>query len=184
MDFSEAKIFHAYNRGVDRRPIFANYGNYIFLLQRMRQYLPSYQVSILAYCLMPNHYHLLALEETEGHLYRFIQRVFNSYSQAFNRQQNRSGSLFQGRVKIKEVVDHSHIIYVARYIHLNPVQAGLSKTPIEWKFSDYSEWLECKPVFFPRSQKFRRELILPEEYRQFIGMAITEEAVEITNKYV
>lgn len=86
--------YHVYNRGCNREQIFANDNNYLFLLQRAKSFLPDYSLKVVAYCLMPNHYHFLLHPQEDGVLSRFIQRLFNSYTQAFNKQQKRSGTLF------------------------------------------------------------------------------------------
>lgn len=83
------QFFHVYNRGVNRQQIFACEENYLFLLRQIKAFLPNYAISIIAYCLMPNHYHFLIRVEIDGALSPFIQRLFNSYSQAFNKQQGR-----------------------------------------------------------------------------------------------
>ena len=135
------RYYHVYNRGCNRQRIFANDGNYVFLLQRIKSFLPDYALSVIAYCLMPNHYHFLLRQEAEGQLSRFIQRLFNSYTQAFNKQQGRSGTLFEGRARSVLVDTDEYILHLCRYIHLNPVVAGLVNHPGEWPYSNYLEWV-------------------------------------------
>jgi putative transposase len=89
--------YHVYNRGCNREPIFAHDGDYRFLLQQAKKFLPDYPLRVIAYCLMPNHYHFLLCPEQDHVLSRFIQRLFNSYTQGFNQQQGRSGTLFEPR---------------------------------------------------------------------------------------
>jgi REP element-mobilizing transposase RayT len=79
--------YYIYNRGCNREDIFANPGNRLFLLQRAKSFLKDYPLRVIAYCLMPNHYHFLLRPEEDGCLSLFIQRLFNSYTQAFNKQQ-------------------------------------------------------------------------------------------------
>jgi REP element-mobilizing transposase RayT len=110
MQHYAGQYYHVYNRGVNRQPIFANEENYHFLLRRVKQFLPLYQTSIIAYSLMPNHYHFLVGVDQEGALSAFFPRLFNSYSQAFNRQQWRAGTLFEGRAK-SIIVDESRYVY-------------------------------------------------------------------------
>ena len=132
--------YHVYNRGVNRQPIFSDQGNYDFLLRRIRHFLPDYDLTFIAYCLMPNHYHFLIRVESDGELSPFIQRLFNSYTQAYNRQQKRSGTLFEGRAKSKLVPEAKYLLHLVRYIHLNPVQAGLIENPYNWQYSNYLVW--------------------------------------------
>jgi len=97
---------------------------------------------VIAYCLMPNHYHFLLRPEEDGVLSRFIQRLFNSYTQAFNKQHGRSGTLFEGRAKSVLVDTDEYILHLCCYIHLNPVKAGLVGHPAAWSYSNYLEWVE------------------------------------------
>lgn len=134
--------YHVYNRGCNRERIFANDGNYLFLLRRAKTYLDQVPLTVIAYCLMPNHYHLLLRPEEDGVVAPFIQRLFNSYSQAFNKQQRRSGTLFQGRAQTVLVDSDEYVLHLCRYIHLNPVHAGLVPHPGRWPYSNFLEWVE------------------------------------------
>jgi REP-associated tyrosine transposase len=168
MQHHAGQYYHVYNRGVNRQPIFTSEENYYFLLRRVKQFLPLYQISIIAYSLMPNHYHFLIGVDKQGALSSFIQRLFNSYSQAFNRQNNRKGTLFEGRAK-SIIVDESRYVYaLVRYIHLNPVVAGLVSTPEDWHFSNYLDWVDARTggIFDPQ---FRAMFFSsPDEYRNFV----------------
>jgi hypothetical protein len=91
---------------------------------------------------MPNHYHFLIYPLEDGILSRFIQRLFNSYTQAFNKQQKRSGTLFEGRAESVLVATDEYILHLCRYIHLNPVSAKLVAHPGDWPYSNYLEWVK------------------------------------------
>jgi putative transposase len=132
--------YYIYNRGCNREDIFANPGNRLFLLQRAKSFLKDYPLRVIAYCLMPNHYHFLLRPEEDGCLSLFIQRLFNSYTQAFNKQQNRSGTLFESRVKSILVDTDEYALHLCRYIHLNPLKAKLVTRLSEWPYSNYLEW--------------------------------------------
>jgi REP element-mobilizing transposase RayT len=133
--------YHTYNRGCNREHIFASADNHLYLLRQIKRFLPDSSVIIIAYCLMPNHYHFLFRSEADDAVRRFIQRLFNTYTQAFNRQQGRSGTLFEGRAKSIVVDNEQYAIHLCRYIHLNPVVAGLVKQPEGWPYSNYLEWI-------------------------------------------
>jgi putative transposase len=90
---------------------------------------------------MPNHYHLLVRPEADNALAPFIQRLFNSYTQRFNRVWRRSGTLFERRARSVPVESEQHVLHLCRYIHLNPVKAGLVRHPGQWPFSNYREWV-------------------------------------------
>ena len=92
-------IYHFFNRGCNKEKIFFNEGNYTYLLKKIKESYRKYGVGILAYCLMPNHYHFLLRQETDRPLSDWIQALFNGYVQAVNKQVGRSGALFEGRAK-------------------------------------------------------------------------------------
>jgi REP element-mobilizing transposase RayT len=160
--------YHVYNRGCNRERIFANDGNYLFLLRRVQRFLVDYPLTVIAYCLMPNHYHFLLRPEEDGALSPFIQRLFNSYTQAFNKQQRRSGTLFQGRAKSVLVDTDEYVLHLCRYIHLNPVRAGLVAHPGEWPYSSYLEWVEQRAGTLVDRDFVRQYFAAPAEYEAFV----------------
>ena len=135
--FLAGHYYHIYNRGVNRDDIFFSPGNYTYLLQLFKQHHLSHGISIAAYCLLPNHYHLLLRPERDHTLSPFLQTVFSAYVQAVNAQKSREGPLFQGRFRAVWVDDEDYFVHVARYIHANPVQAGLVDACETWPYSNY-----------------------------------------------
>lgn len=114
-------------------------------------------LALVAYCLMPNHFHLLIqlkqpeseFKDADGRMRsfqtisEFMRRLCITYCQKFNFRHDRQGILFQGRYKIKIVPDDVYAVQVNRYIHINPVDAGLVKSPEDWLWSDYhTYWAE------------------------------------------
>ena len=95
-EFYQGGYYHLYNRGANRDLIFFNADNYVYCLRLIHKYLSNYDLSLIVYCLMPNHYHFVIRQESEGGISEFIRDVFNTYTQAVNRQQHRKGTLFQG----------------------------------------------------------------------------------------
>ncbi|MFA5832870.1 MAG: transposase [Bacteroidota bacterium] len=92
MKYENEKYYHVYNRGANRQNIFLKNENYEYCINLLLKYSPQYHVSIFAYCLMPNYYHLLLRQNGNGSIGRFIQTVFNSYTQAFNKITSHSGT--------------------------------------------------------------------------------------------
>lgn len=177
------QYYHVYNRGTNHQSIFARDENYDFLLHRIKQFIPLYAVRIIAYSLMPNHYHFIVGVDQNGALAPFLQRLFNSYSQAFNRQQNRIGTLFEGRAKSKLIDESNYVYALVRYIHLNPVVARIVTAPENWQFSDYLEWIGVRndELF---DAEFRDSFFSsPEEYKQFVISNIPEAMERKLTKY-
>lgn len=172
-DFMQGEYYHIYNRGIDGQDIFRSHDNYIFALQRIKRYTRELDIAVIAYCLMPNHYHLLVRQDGDEPAGRLPQRVFNSYTKAFNRQHDRSGTLFQGRYRSVHVDNDAYLLHLCRYVHANPVLAGLVRQPADWAYSNYREWAGMrKGTLVDRA--FIREFF-PEvpAYRAFVQDYIT-----------
>jgi REP element-mobilizing transposase RayT len=160
--------YHIYNRGVEKRKIFANEENYLFLLRRAREFLPAYAITLFAYCLMPNHYHFLIRTDEDGSIGPFLQRLFNSYTQAFNKQENRSGTLFEGRAQSILIDGSGYLFHICRYIHLNPVLAGLVEKPEDWLYSNYQEFIGLRQGTLSEAVFVKEQFGTSHEYRKFV----------------
>ena len=144
--FVQGEFYHVYNRGTDKRIIFLNnfdYQRFILLLHvlntnnslKIRDLLRKHSfdellkiknedplVGIGAYCLMPNHFHLLLTPLTEDGISKFMLKLQTSYSMYFNIKNKRSGGLFQGVFKSQYIRDDRHLRYIYSYIHINPAK--------------------------------------------------------------
>jgi putative transposase len=139
------EFYHIYNRGTDKRKIFSSqkdYERFLALLYLCNNsetvHLSNHQGSTLpkllsmprgaplvhlcAYCLMPNHFHLILQEIDDGGISRFMQKLITAYTMYFNKLHERSGALFQGRFKATHAKDDGYLTYLISYIHLNPVK--------------------------------------------------------------
>ncbi len=138
------EFFHLYNRGTDKRAIFLDSTDYARFIELLYLCNTKYAVnvrdirmvhnnvfefdrgqplvSIGAYCLMPNHFHLLVTTNIENGISSFINKVCTAYSMYFNKRYDRSGGLFQGRFKSQHADSDEYLKYLYAYIHLNPVK--------------------------------------------------------------
>jgi hypothetical protein len=98
---------------------------------------------------MPNHYHLIARQETGGSISRFLQTTFNSFVQYYNLLKSHSGTLFQGPAKSTLIDTDEYMLHAIRYVHTNPVLAKLVKEASDWEFSDCSVWVRDSDALFP-----------------------------------
>ena len=183
--FARNHYYHIYNRGAGQGPVFFNPGNYEYCLRLVKRYYQEYGVPVVAYCLMPNHYHFLLRQETDTPLSRFINVLFNGYAQAVNRQQNRKGTLFEGRFRHVWVDREEYLVHLCRYIHLNPVRAKLVSRPEDWLYSNYLEWIGRR-AGIPKDFAFIRERFTSSElYEQFVADYQDElQARELIKKYL
>lgn len=151
----------------------------------MKRYHQRYGAAVIAYCLMPNHYHLLLRQQTNEPLSKFIGVLFNAYVQAVNRQQARSGTLFEGRFRHARVDREEYLIHLCRYIHLNPVKAKLVTRPEDWHYSDYLEWIGQRPGTLKDDAFIRDRFPAPACYQSFVANYQDEERMrERIQKYV
>ena len=142
--FMAGHYYHVYNRGAGRELIFFEPDNYIYCLQLVKKYHRKHSISVIAYCLMPNHYHFLFRQDGDTPLSKFVGVVFNAYVQAVNRQQGRTGTLFEDRFKHIYVDKETYLLQLCLYIHANPVKAGLATSLDEWPYSNYREWIQTR----------------------------------------
>jgi REP element-mobilizing transposase RayT len=143
--------YHVYNRGNNRAAIFFEPENYAFFLRRLREYVVTSDARVIAYALMPNHYHLLIQAQTDN-LSHAMQLFGISYTKAINKQFNRVGAVFQGSFRAKEVDRDEYLLHLSRYIHLNPVRARLAQRPEEWPFSSYADYVGLRNGTLPQWQ--------------------------------
>ena len=169
VEFHAGYCYHIYNRGVARQPIFFNDGNWRFFIERLREYFTPGLIDIIAYCLMPNHYHLLACLLCDDLSNRIMQPFTVSYTKAINAQQRRVGPLFQGRFKAKLVDKDEYLLHLSRYIHLNPVHAGLANRPEDWVFSSYRDYVGLRAGTLAKPGLVVGQFPSPQVYAQFVA---------------
>ena len=162
--YTEQSYYHVYNRGVEKREVFVDNQDYAVFLNLLKRYLSpeehkddrgnvyesySGRVEFLAFCLMPNHFHMLFyLKSDPKALAKMMQKVTSTYTTYFNKRYARVGHLFQGVYKASHILEDSYLLHISRYIHLNP---RLYKT---WEFSSLpyyingwqSDWVKPKRI--------------------------------------
>lgn len=160
--YVENGYYHIYNRGVEKRTIFMDHQDYIVFLSFLKRYLtqppanpnepnevrPHWRsdlyekIQLIAYCLMPNHFHLMVKQSAKETIIDFMQALINSYVSYFNKRYERTGPLFQGRYKAVLVDTEPYLLHLTRYIHLNPYELGFTGSDlVEYKYSSYGEFL-------------------------------------------
>lgn len=138
--FAPGLLYHVIVRGNQRRKTFRYDDDYKAYLDRLEKYRTKCHVRIYAYCLMPNHVHLL-VETGSTPLAKFMQGLQQSYTQHFNRSYRKVGHLFQGRYKAIICDRDKYLLALVRYIHLNPVRAKLATRPERYRYSGHNSYL-------------------------------------------
>jgi putative transposase len=200
--YIENGYYHVYNRGIDKRKIFLDDQDYRVFLHFLKYYLspqesvfhhpleeisnlkpirlrsfPSLnkEVNLLAYCLMPNHFHLLVFQKTISGMTKLLKSLLTNYAMYFNRKYKRTGYLFQGNYKAVLVLDEIYFLHLSRYLRLHP--SNLTGTdPVKWPYSSYAYflgqkkagWLNPEPILsnFRTAQRTSLKDVL--SYQSFI----------------
>lgn len=170
-------FYHVYARGANKRRIFLDEEDNLKFLQLLERYLspedarnqygvpyPNFynKVDLLAYCLMPNHFHLLVYQRQSHMLTSLMQSVMTSYSRYFNLKYKRTGPLFESRFRSSAILDEAYLEHITRYIHLNPRQ---------WRDYEYSSlpyYLQQDTVSWVRPNRIVSMFKTPAEYIQFL----------------
>ena len=171
--FEPGGYYHLYNRGAGRRSIFLNQENYRFALELLNRYLAPLHLTMIAYCLLPNHYHWLVRQDGEAKAGLLAQRVFNAYSKAFNNSNDRSGTLFEDRYAAIAVTSDEYLRHLCRYIHANPVRHGIATTVELWPYSNYLEWLEQRPGKLVDQAFVQAHFPAPGQYQAFVASYVS-----------
>lgn len=193
-------FYHIYNRGNNKLPLFFTRENYLYFLGKVRKYLLPH-VEVIAYCLMPNHFHLLVYSRPQVVSKNFsndLRVMLRSYTRAVNNQEKRTGSLFQQHTKIKplEEVDSSHTMTQSHsmtgcdddypftcfhYIHQNPMKAGLVKRMEDWEMGSFRDYAGLRNDSFCNRKLAHELLEIPESHDLFIDQSYKVQSHTITS---
>ncbi len=176
----EGGFYHITARGNEKRPIFLIEQDYLRLVSRFESIYKRYGVVIHSYVLMTNHYHVL-VETPRANLSAALHDLNTAYTNYFNRRHDRVGHLFQGRYRSFVVEKDPYLLELSRYIHLNPVRAGMVKKPEAYRWSSYPSYLSSGSC----PEWLRREDVLEQmdtnpvkglrKYRQFVEEGLRRE---------
>ena len=139
-------VYHLTARGNNRAPIFLDDRDRREFQALLGQAVSRFQLTVFAFCLMTNHYHLF-LRTARPNLSLALQWLNANYSRRFHRRHGSSGHLFQGRYHAVLVAAESHYLQLSMYLHLNPVRAGLVKNPAHYPWSSFQDYLRPRPRF-------------------------------------
>ncbi len=169
-------------RGINKQTIFEDNEDRIKFLDTMGRFKTISKYDIYGYCLMDNHIHLL-LHETEEVLPNAIKRICSSYVYWYNWKYERCGHLFQERYKSEVVEDDAYLLTVLRYIHQNPVIAGLVKSTQEYKWSSYNDYINNNAIidtnfileFFSVDREKALELFIKNTEERNVDICLEDE---------
>lgn len=184
--YAAEQFYHVYNRGVAKQAIFEDAPDYLVFLSLFKRYLsnqpaktsarlpyPWYKqrLELIAYCLMPNHVHLLVYQNDEKALVEFMRSLMTSYSMYFNKKYERVGPVFQSRYRASRISSDPYLEHITRYIHLNPRQwQNYPYSSINYYRGQTAEWLQPQKVLdsFSSSKEYLSFLEDYEDHKRML----------------
>jgi putative transposase len=176
ISFTGSSYYHIYNRGINSSSVFFQSSNYIFFLQKIKRYILP-EAIVVAYCLMPTHYHLLVRIKDHNSSFEFskaMQQLVDSYTKSVNKSNHRTGPLFEGQFKAKIIESGEHLRMAVLYIHSNPVKDGLVSTLEDWPYSNYLEWIGLRNGTLVDREYLEYNFRTGMEYKDCLMEYITE----------
>jgi putative transposase len=165
-------IFHVINRANARQRIFHDERDYASFAWLLREARLKFEVRVLAWCVMPNHVHLVLQPQSAGGLSRMMHWVMTSHVQRHRKRHETIGRVWQGRFKAFPIQESAHFVTVLRYVERNPLRAGLVHSSAEWKWSSLQErlWLEG-----PKGVVDTPPVDLPEPWASWVDRELDSE---------
>ena len=175
---SKSGIYHIMLRGINQQQIFEDSEDCEKFLQILKDCKAISEYKLFAYCLMGNHIHLLVQEEKEP-VEQVMKRLATRFVYWYNIKYQRAGHLFQDRFKSEPVEDDAYFMTVIRYIHQNPVKAGLCKKLSDYKYSSYNDFLSNSDLI---DKDFVLGIIPFELFEDFNSQSTNDKCLEIEDK--
>lgn len=180
--------YHIVTRGNDRRKLFRYRQDYKYFLEIIKKYLDKFQVSILNYCLMPNHIHLLIQAQKSQDIPKLMQAVLQVYASYFRKKYNSVGFIFQNRYKSCLIDSDSYLLECGRYIERNPLRAKITDNLLNYPWSSFCFYvkgiedgiiktpnplyLELAPTEQERQQRYHIYVFEERPYEQIVDAAL------------
>jgi putative transposase len=166
---------HITQRGNYRQTVFSEEGDYAKYLELLANFCPKYNLDIWAYCLMPNHVHMVAVPRRQESLARLFNTIHMLYAQYINRKRNATGHLWQGRF-FSCVLDERHLYAAVRYVEMNPVRGGMVSVPHDYPWSSAKAHITGVHDPILSAHCFLNETI--DDWARYLGTDSDREATE------
>jgi putative transposase len=177
--------YHVMNRGRRSESIFSDKHDYLMFIDLLIEVSEMCNVNVAAYCLMTNHYHIL-LQTPDGNISRCMRHLNSVYTQRYNRRHGFDGQLFRGRYKSILVCNDSHLLQLVRYIHKNPVKAGVVKDMPDYEWSSYKGYLSYAKKWNWLHKDYIFSMITPKKQgrlKPFIEFMQKDDSEEVTRLF-
>lgn len=163
-------VYHILNRGNSKQKVFHKDKDYEAFIRLMKEAKERYPIKLFAYCLMPNHFHMVLKPVYGKDLSRYMQWLMTSHVRRYHSHYRTSGHIWQGRFKSFIIQEDGHLLIVLRYVEGNPVRAGLTTSARDWGWSSHKEALGERA----RSLIDDIPIELPDEWGRYVDEPLTE----------
>jgi putative transposase len=173
--------YHVINRGNGQRKVFRKDADYEAFLKALAHACIEIPMSVLGFCLMPNHFHLAVLPKEDGDLSRWMHWVLNTHVRRYHQHHHSSGHIWQGRFKAFPIQQDEHLLTVLRYVDRNPVRAKLVKRAEQWRWSSARYWADDadRPSYLTVGPVAR-----PANWLEWINQPLTQGELEALRQCV
>ncbi len=144
-------VSHVTQRAAGSEPLFIEDDDYMYMIWLLKEVLGQHDVEVYAFCLMPNHMHLI-FRPKEENLYDAMRDLFSRYAMRFNRRYERKGHLFGGPYRQAVCLDDTYLLSASLYVHLNPAKAGICGHPLEYRWSSVKLYCTDSPDAFVKPE--------------------------------
>lgn len=172
--FDEAPYYHVMMQGINKNYILMSSDFKFLFLKLLEKYTVEHNVTTIAYCIMGNHVHLLLKSKSINDLSECIKRINTTFAMRYNKINNRVGYVFRNRFRMEPIYEQHHLHNCIKYIHMNPVKAGIVKTQVDYPFSSYRSYFNKS--WFRDKELYQEIFHIDEEYEK----VISDNAVENT----
>jgi len=169
--------YHVLNRGNGRQEVFHKDADYLAFVRLFEQASARLAMRILAYCLMPNHFHLVLWPRGDGDVSRWMQWLLTTHVRRYHEHYGTTGHVWQGRFKAFPIQEDEHLLTVLRYVERNPLRAGLTPQVAGWPWSSISllasqepwpAWYHAGPV--PRGRDWLAHVAQPQTDAELVSL--------------
>ena len=184
--FLESGFFHVMVQGIKKEEIFYKNQYKEKYIELIKIFLKKQNVKLIAYCVMNNHVHMILYSEDIKELTKFMERLNTTYAIHYNKNENRVGYVYRDRFKSKELYNQDYLTKCIKYVHMNPVKAGIVKEERDYKYSTYNDYInktgiiteEILQEIFNSKYNYLKEF-LQIEYNESLFDEVEKEKISI-----
>lgn len=173
----ESGFFHVMVQGINKEKIFNKTEDKKKYIQLIKIFLEKQEIELIAYCVMNNHVHMIIYSEKINELTKFMERLNTTYAVYYNKKENRVGYVFRNRFESKSLYNQDYLTKCIKYVHMNPVKAGIVKKEKDYLYSSYNDYINKNGIV----TKELLEKIFNSSYnylKEFLEIEYTEELFE------